>query len=195
MSFFTIWLNGYFRPRRAFGLLRNAPAPLYGIYSIALRSACIALLWMLPRALMRLEPASVPGFPFLSPENYYRHAVWIYPVFEFSRWLLFSAFIHVILRLFRKPTNFDSILNIAGMGSLIVEPAVRLWDWLVFALGWNGNLMFLGLSHAVIAWPWSLVLVAVAYKEILGLRPRWSVPLALVSTLLFIPLAAVFLRP
>jgi Yip1 domain len=195
LGFFQIWQAGYFHPRRAFLALRDKPAPLYGFYAILIRSAFISFLWMLPRALMGLEAPSIPVFPFLTPANYYWHAVWIYPVFEFSRWLLLRALIHVVLRLAGKPSNMDVILNIAGIGSVIIEPVVRVWDWVLFLAGWNGDLMFLGLSHAFLAWPWSMVLIAIGYKELLNIPPRWSVSLGIAVSLLIIPLSVVFLRP
>jgi hypothetical protein len=194
-SFFHIWLNGYFHPKQAFKALSKKPAPFYGLYAILLRGAIISLLWMLPRAIMNLEPMSLPALPFLTSANYYWHAIWLYPVFEFSRWLLFCAFIHLCLRLFKQSSSFDSILNITGMISLMIEPIVRLWDWIVLLLGWNDDLMFLGISHALLAWPWSLVLIAIAYKQILRISPRWSVTVGFLASMLFIPLAMVFLRP
>jgi hypothetical protein len=194
-TFLNIWRTGYLHPRRAFLMLRWAPAPHYGLYGILLRAASVALLWMLPRALMGLQPLSAPGYPFITRSNYYWHALWLYPVFEIGCWLLFSGLIHLMLRLVGKQSSYDAILNISGMSTIIVEPALRLWDWLAFALGWNGNLVFLGVSHILLAWSWGTYLAAVAYQEILGVPPRWSVPLSLLVNLLFIPLAAVFLRP
>lgn len=53
----------------------------------------------------------------------------------------------------------------------------------------------MGVSHALLAWPWGLALIAIAYQESMDIPARWSVPLGLLASVLIIPLAAAFLRP
>jgi hypothetical protein len=101
---------------------------------------------------------------------------------------------HLILRLAGRSNDYDVILNVTGMSAIIIEPVLLAWDWLAYAAGWSQNAVFMGLSHAVIAWPWGLALAAIGLKRLLGLPARISVPLMLLIDLLFMPLAMTFVR-
>ena len=194
MSFIRLWVTGYLHPGRAFEALREKPAPLWGLVAVLLRGAILALLWFLPRARMGLQPSMPSGLAAIPTETYYWSSLWLFPVFELAKWLLLGAVAHLILRLAGKPNDYDAILNVTGVAAIIIEPVLLAWDWIAFAAGWGESAVFMGLSHAVIAWPWGLALAAIGFKKVLGLPARITVPLMLLIDLLFLPLAATFLR-
>ncbi len=195
MSFFRLWLTGYLHPGRAFEALRDKPAPHWGLYGVLLRGLIMGVVWYLPRALMGLRPALAPVLPFPPVESYYWHALWYFPVFELAKWLLLAAIMHLALRLLRLPSDYDVLLNLSGITALIIDPAIRVWDWIVYAAGWSENTVLMGAAHALVFWPWGLALAVIGMRKLLGLPARVVVPLQLLVLALFIPLAATFLRP
>jgi hypothetical protein len=62
-------------------------------------------------------------------------------------------------------------------------------------MGWSDNTVLMGAAHALVFWPWGLALAIIGMRKLLGLPARVVVPLQLLVLALFIPLAAVFLRP
>lgn len=195
MAFIRIWLAGYLHPGRAFEALRDRPAPLYGLYGILLRGLIMDLVWYLPRALMGMRPAIAPTLPFPPSESYYWHALWLFPVFEVAKWLLMGAVMYLVLRLVKLPADYDAILNVEGMATIIIDPVIRVWDWIVFVLGQSENTVLVGAAHALVFWPWGVVLAVIGWRKLLGLPARVTVPLQMLALALFIPLAAIFLRP
>ena len=195
MSFFRLWLTCYLNPGRAFEALRDKPAPLWGLYGMLLRGLIVGMVWYLPRALMGLRPAMAPALPFPPVESYYWHLLWYFPVFEVAKWLLLGAVMHLVLRLARLPNDYDAILNVSGIATVVIDPAIRIWDWIVFAAGWSENTVLMGAAHALIFWPWGIVLFVIGLRKLLGLTARVVVPLYLLTSVLFMPLATTFLRP
>lgn len=96
------------------------------------------------------------------------------------------------MRLTGRPSDFDQILNIVGMATIVVGAFLLLWDWAWFASG-GVTQYFLGISHLAIGL-WAVVIGTIGLKRILGV-PTWlgallnflGIPIAL-------PLGIMFMR-
>ena len=115
-----------------------------------------------------------PVLPFPPVESYYWHALWYFPVFELGKWLLMAAIMHLALRLLRMPSDYDVLLNLSGISVLIIDPAIRIWDWIVYAAGWSDNTVLMGVAHALIFWPWVLRSRLLGCASCWGCRHGWS---------------------
>jgi hypothetical protein len=186
MSFLRVWLAGYYSPVRMIEGLRPAPAPHYGFFGQLLRALMDALLLYFPLALLGLEPPTPSNLTILPTEQYYWHLIWLSPLVLGAEWLISCAFVHVAIRLTGRPSDFDQILNISGMSTLVVGAGLLVWDWMWLALG-GLNQYSLGISHLVISM-WSVALGAIGMKRILGV-PIW---LGALLSILTIPLSMTF---
>ena len=186
MSFVRVWFTGYYNPVKMIEQLRSKPAPHWGFYGQFLRAALDSLLLYLPVALMGRIPPTPSNLSFLSTEQYYGHLIWLTPIILGADWLLASAFTQVVLRLAGRQSDFDQILNIGGMATIVVGAFILVWDWAWFALG-GVNQYFLGISHLAISL-WAVVIGAIGLKRILGV-PIW---LGVILTFLGIPIAMPF---
>jgi hypothetical protein len=193
MSYFRVWYRGYINPSRAFDELKDKPAPLWGFYAELIRGLAASFLYYLPLHLLGDKPIWPSYLTFWSTDRYYEASVFFFPVFELGKWLLLGAVVHLALRLARRKSDFDQILNLNGMIALIVGAAIIPFDWIVIAMI-GRDPMVLGLSHLLIDFGWGLVLAALGYKKLLGL-PYWlGAGLFALSVVLFLPLAMIFVR-
>jgi len=131
-------------------------------------------------------PPTPSNLSFIPTDQYYWGLIWLSPLVLGAEWLLGSAFTHIVLRLSGRPSDFDQILNIVGMATIVVGAFVLVWDWAWFALG-GVNQYFLGISHLVISL-WATVIATIGLKRILGV-PVW---LGALLSLLGIPIALPF---
>lgn len=190
MSFFRVWSLGYYNPAKMIEELRSKPAPQWGFYGQFLRAALDSLLLYLPVALMGRQPPTPSFIPIIPTEQYYGHLIWLSPLVLGAEWLLTSAFIHVVVRLTGRRSDFDQVLNIGGMAAIIVGAFILVWDWAWFALG-GMNQYFLGISHLAISL-WAVAIEALGLKRILGV-PIWlgallgflTIPIALPFGIMF----------
>jgi len=192
MNFFQVWLLGIINPPHAFDELRKKPAPFWGFWAILIRFVGTSTTEILALYLLSRKPFKPSHLTFLSDKNYYLAEMFFLPIFGFGIWLLTSSVVHLILRLGRKPSNFDQILNIVGMGMLIIMPAVWLWDWTMIGLNWY-QMEVMAISHSFFAL-WGVVLHSIGFKRVLGLQTLTSAGLALVIPAVYIPLAIIFVR-
>ena len=186
MSFVRLWFTGYYNPVRMIEQLRSKPAPQWGFYGMLLRAALDSLLLYLPCALMGRIPPEPSNLSLLPTEQYYGHLIWLAPIVLAAVWLLTSAFIHVVLRLTGRPSEFDQVLNITGMSAIVVGAFILLWDWTWVALG-GVDQYFMGISHLIISL-WAVVIETVGLKRLLNV-PIW---LGAILSLLTIPIALPF---
>jgi len=186
MSFVRVWFTGYYNPVKMIEQLRSKPAPHWGFYGQFLRAALDSLLLYLPVALMGRIPPTPSNLSFLSTEQYYGHLIWLSPIILGADWLLASAFTQVVLRLAGRQSDFDQILNIGGMATIVVGAFILVWDWAWFAMG-GVNQYFMGITHLAISL-WAVVIGAIGLKRILGV-PIW---LGVILTFLGIPIAMPF---
>jgi hypothetical protein len=186
MSFIRVWFMGYYNPAKMIEELRSKPAPHWGFYGQFLRAVLDSLLLYLPVALMGRIPPTPSNLSFIPTDQYYWVLIWLSPLVLGAEWLLGSAFTHVVLRLSGRPSDFDQILNIAGMATIVVGAFLLAWDWAWFALG-GVNQYFLGISHLAISL-WATVIATIGLKRILGV-PVW---LGALLSILGIPIALPF---
>jgi hypothetical protein len=192
VGFFRVWLLGYTNPGGFIEELRSKPAPLWGVYGQLGRALGVSLLFYLPLALLGRVPSTPSAIAFLPTESYFATSIVLAPLFIIMQWLLLSAVVHVILRLTRRHSDIDQILNITGMVALVVGAFLILWDWLWVSLKWQ-NLVLLGVSHLIIV-AWAVGITTLGFKRILGV-PAWlGVLLNLLWVLLGEPLGAIFMR-
>jgi len=192
MSFLRVWLLGYHNPAKMMEELRSKPAPQWGFYGELLRAALDSLLLYLPVALMGRVPPTPSNLTIIPTEQYYWHLIWMTPLVLGAEWLLASAFIHVVVRLTGRRSDFDQVLNITGMATIVVGAFLLAWDWAWFALG-GMNQYFLGTSHLVISL-WSVAIEVIGLKRILGV-PIWlGVLLGFLTIPIALPFGIMFMR-
>lgn len=192
MAFLRLWLTAYRSPARFADGLRDKPAPHWGLYAIILRGLIDSLLLYLPVYLMGWQPPTPSYIPIFSTEHYYWTLIFIGPLVFLAHWLLGSALTHVVLRLTRRRSDVDLILNILGMTTLAIATVILAWDWLFIAAGW-GNQYFLGISHLIID-GWGIAITVVAYKRLLGV-PVWLVILlSLLGIATWLPFGMMVMR-
>lgn len=186
MSFIRLWFLGYSRPAKMMEALRTKPAPQWGFYGQFLRSVIDSLVLYLPVAIMGRTPPAPSNISILPTEQYYWHLIWLSPLVLGAVWLLSSAFIHLMVRFVGRRSDYDQVLNIVGMATIVVGASILVWDWLWFALG-GMNQYLLGLTHLAISL-WAVLIEAIGLKRILGI-PIW---LGFLIGFLTIPIALPF---
>ena len=192
MSFVRVWFTGYYNPAKMMEQLRSKPAPQWGFYGMFLRAALDSLLLYLPIALMGFVPPRSSNLSFLPTEQYYGHLIWLAPIVLAAQWLLTSAFVHVVLRLIGRRSEFDQVLNITGMSAIVVGAFILLWDWTWVALG-GVDQYFMGISHLIISL-WAVVLEAIGLKRLLDV-PIWlGAILSFLTIPVAMPLGIMFMR-
>ena len=192
MGFIQVWFTGYYSPQRLIEQLRSKPAPHWGFYGQFLRAALDSLLLYLPAALMGRIPPTQSNLSILPTDAYYWHLIWLSPLVLGAEWLLASAFTHVVLRLGGRRSDFDQILNISGMATIVVGAFLLVWDWVWFALG-GVDQYFMGISHLVISL-WAIVIVSIGLKRILDV-PIWlGALLSFMSIPIAMPFGIMFMR-
>jgi len=192
MSFVQVWFTGYYNPVRMIEELRSKPAPHWGFYAQLLRAGLDSLLLYLPIALLGRRPPTPSNLSFIPTERYYWHLIWLSPLVLGAQWLLVSAFTHVVVRFTGRPSDFDQILNIFGMATIVVGAFILLWDWVWLALG-GVDEYFLGISHLVIDL-WAVVIGTIGLKGILAV-PAWlGALLIFLGVLISLPFGIMFMR-
>ena len=194
MSFTQIWLNLYLHPRKAMDALAQLQTPLYGALYAFIRGLLLALFMYLPFYLLKFEPITPAYLKIFDTPDYFLYAVFIWPIFSLLSWVYLSGVDYVILRLFRYPVNFDQILNLGGLLNLAIGVVILIFDWLMVAINFHSNEIFLGIAHLLIADPWSIALTAIFYKKYFGVPVWLSVLLGILVRILYMPLAMVFIR-
>jgi hypothetical protein len=191
-SFVQVWATGYVSPARMIERLRSKPAPQWGFWAQLLRAVLDSLLVYLPVTLMGRIPPTPSNLSFVSTEHYYRTLLWLTPIVLGAQWLLASAVVHLGLRLSRRPSDFDQILNIVGMAGLVVGAFLIPWDWVWFAIG-GVDQYFLGTSHLIISL-WGTLITVVGLKRILG-APAWlGCVLGILAIAVAVPFGIMFMR-
>jgi len=188
-----LWLQALFRPSQAFEEIKHQPAPHFGLYATLLRCAFIVLIWYLPLSLLGLSPSWSSYLTFVPTETYYAASMVIYPLYNVAFWLLSSSLLHVILRVAKQNSDIDQILNLGGIVGLVFQPVISLSDWAGVALGWHRMPVVLGITHLMID-VLVIVWLAKGFKQILELPIWWGAGLALLATIINVPLAMLFLR-
>jgi len=192
MSFVRLWLTGYVNPSRFIEELRSKPAPHWGFYGQLLRAVMDSLLVYLPLTLMGRIPPTPSNLSFIPTERYYGALIWLGPPVLIAELLLGVSFIHLVLRLLGRRSDFDKVFNIVGMAALVVGAVLIPWDWAWYAIG-GVDQYFLGISHLVIDL-WAILLTVLGLKRILGVPVWLGTALNILSISVSLPLAIMFMR-
>jgi len=192
VAFFRLWLLAYRSPVRFADRLHDKPAPQWGLVAVLLRGLIDSLFLYLPISLMGWQPPTPSFIPIFSTEHYYRTLIFIGPLLFLAHWLLESALMHVVLRLTRRRSDVDLILNILGMTGLAIGAVILAWDWLCISVGW-GNQYLLGISHLLID-TWGIAIAVVAFKRLLGVPVWLGILLQMLGIVTWLPLAMTFMR-
>jgi len=192
MAFVQVWVSGLFNPSRAFEELKGKPAPLWGFLAVLIRFVVTSLTTTLALYLLGREPFYPSFLTFLPTGSYYAVLVFTFPLFGVVTWLLMGAVAYLILRLSRRESDFDQVLNVIGMGMLIPMPVMWLWDWTMIGLD-AYKLPTMAVSHAVVQM-WETGVEAVGLKRVLGLKVSLAIGVAVVINLVYVLMGAIFAR-
>jgi hypothetical protein len=112
------------------------------------------------------------------------------PLLRIAIWLISAAVIHLGLRLAKQACDFDTLLNIGGLGYLITMPFILLPDLLLIVL----NVYWLAeYIHPLVAF-WGAVLSVIGLKKLLAVKTGLAIGLVVLSMAVSIPLLAIFAR-
>jgi hypothetical protein len=193
MNLLELWWTGVLRPGRAFEALRARPAPAWGFRVVLVFNLIISFTTILALLLLGRLPSRPVAVTFIAPEDYYRAEIFFLPVLRLAVWLLGAAVVHLGLRLAGRGSDFDRILNIEGLGYLVVMPFILLSDWIAIALGAYQPAV-LTIGHGGVALLWGILLSVCGLRTLLGVRTGLALALTLVSSAFQIPLLAIFAR-
>ena len=192
MSFIRLWLTGYVNPVKLVDELRLKPAPHWGLLAQLVRAFMDSFLLYLPLSLMGRVPPKPSNLFFIPTEHYYSALIWLSPIVLIAELMMVAAFIHIVLRLTGRHSDFDQIVNISGMAALVVGAFLVPWDWAWFTIG-GVDQNFLGISHLVVDL-WAVLISVLGLKRTLG-APVWLATLLSILALpVNLPLAIMFMR-
>ena len=190
MNLIQLWWTGVTSPRRAFAEIRSRPAPQWGFWIVLVFNLAISVTATLPRYLLGQDILMPSALTFLPDENYLLAEIFFLPPVRVLHWLLSAAVVHLCLRLIRHPGGFDQLLNMCGLGYLIVMPFILVTDWLFIAAGRYDIAEYV--HSLTLLWSW--ILSVIGLNEVLGVKTATGWALAVVGTPLVLPLLAIFAR-
>jgi Yip1 domain len=193
MNYFQLYLAGVFHPARAFDDIRTRPAPLWAFKVVLFFNLLISATSTLARYLLGQNMLMPSALTFLPDEHYLLAQIFFLPVVRMAAWLLNAAIIHLGIRLAGKPSDMDLILNMAGVGYLVIMPYTFLVDWTTIALNAFNSNIIVGL-HGVVDLMWSLALSVIGLRQLLGIETKLALTVSLISSAVGIPLLALFAR-
>ena len=191
-EFLNTWVLGYYYPYRFIENLKDKPAPQWGLAAQILRGLLDAIALYLPLALLGRQPSFPSWFTIIPTKYYYFGEIVIAPVFLICQWLLICTSIHICLRLLRRQSDIDQILNISGMTALVVGTFLIVWDWVFISIG-VGDYIILGISHLLID-IWAIILTVIGFKNILNIPIKLGILLNIIWLILGLLLAMIFMR-
>jgi hypothetical protein len=193
MNTVQLWWNGTVHPKRAYDELRHKPAPLWALRIVVAFNIAISLTTILWRYLLGMQPLLPSWLTFLPTESYFLAEIFFLPVLRVAVWLLAAAIVHVGLRLSGHAGDMDLLLNMGGVGHLVIMPYTFLVDWLSIALStFNFEVVFV--VHGMVDLVWTIALQIVGLRHLFGLSTRLALMLTLISTALVLPLLGIFAR-
>jgi len=192
MNYVKLWFTAYVNPRRFADELKKAPAPSWGFLAALQRGLMDSLLIYLPVYLLGRVPPTPSNLSFIPTEKYYGALIILSPLVLIAELLLSSSLMHLILRLSKRRSDIDILLNISGFIALAIGSVIILWDafWLVV----GGMTQYsMGISHLIID-IWAIAITTVALKRILDV-PAWlGILLNIAGIAVSMPLAIMFMR-
>jgi hypothetical protein len=192
MSYVKLWFTAYINPRKFSDELTTAPAPAWGFFAALQRSVMDSLLIYLPIYLLGRIPPTPSYLSFIPTEKYYGALIFLTPIILLAEWLLSSSLMHLILRLGKRQSDFDKILNISGFVALAIGTVLIAWDALWFMIG--GMTQYsLGISHLIID-IWAIAITTIALKRILKVPVWLGLLLNIIGIAVSMPFAIMFMR-
>ncbi len=190
MNLLQLWSSGVAHPDKAFEELKTKSAPAWGFWVVLTYNLLISTTTLLVLYLLHQPPFLESWLTFLPTENYRLLEMFFLPPLRMLVWIMAAGVIHLGLRLANKASNFDTILNIGGLGYLVIMPFVLFSDWLLIALDayWLAEY-----THPVVT-VWGVILTVIGLKNLLDVKIGLAFVLAIISTVVSIPLLAIFAR-
>jgi hypothetical protein len=114
------------------------------------------------------------------------------PIVLIAGWLLSSSLMHLILRLSKRQSDIDKLLNISGFTALAIGTVIIIWDafWLIA----GGMTQYgLGISHLLID-IWAIAITTIALKRILNVPVWLGILLNIAGVAASMPFAIMFMR-
>ena len=99
------------------------------VYNLLISSTTLLTLYLLCQ-----PPFLESWLSFLPTEKYHFAEMFFLPPLRIAVWLIGAAVIHLGLHLAKQACDFDTLLNIGGLGYLITMPFILLPDWLWIVL-------------------------------------------------------------
>lgn len=189
-SLIKLWWNGVTRPVRAFETLPVLPAPQWGFWVVLVFNLLVSATTLLALYLLGRQPFLESWLTFLPTQNYLLAEIFFLPPLRVWVWLLGAGVTHLCLRLSGHPGGMDTILNIGGLGYLVVMPFILVSDWILIALNAYGLAEY---THPLAA-IWGSVLAVIGLKKLLAVKTGPAVALAVLGFLTTIPFLAIFAR-
>lgn len=190
MNLFQFWWLGLTHPGQAFRELKSKPAPAWGFWVVLVYNLLISSITLSALYLLHRQPFLESWLTFLPTAKYYLAEIFFLPPLRIAVWLISAAVIHLGLRLAKQASDFDTLLNIGGLCTLITMPFILLPDWLCIAL----NAYWLAeYTHPLVAF-WGAVLTVIGLKKLLGVKAGLAIGLVLISMAVSLPLLAIFAR-
>jgi hypothetical protein len=186
------WIYGYINPNKMIDILTVQRSPKIGFFATLLRSLMDSLFLFLPIYFLGRQPSLPSYLSFIKTENYYSFLALIIPFYFILQWLFLSGVLYIILRSLGKKIEFDHLLNIFGLISLVVGFFLILWDW-PWIIARSENYMLLGVTHLIID-IWAIVLAIICLKKIIGIKIWLGVLLNIVWMILALPPAMLIMR-
>jgi hypothetical protein len=192
MTYLKLWFTAYINPRKFSDELANSPAPSWGFFAALQRGLMDSLLIYLPMCLLRRVLPTPSYLSFIPNEKYYGALIVLGPIILLAEWLLSSSLMHLILRLSKRSSNIDKVLNISGFAALAIGTVLVLWDAVWLLVG-GMNQYGLGISHLIIDL-WAVAITTIALKRILKV-PLWlGILLNIIGMIVSMPFAIMFMR-
>jgi hypothetical protein len=102
----------------------------------------------------------------LPTEQYLLAEILFLPTLRIVVWMLGAAVTHLALRLVGHPGGFDQLLNIGGLGYLVVMLFILVSDWLLIVIDRYDIVM---VTHSLVL-PWAMILTVIGLRQLLNVR-------------------------
>jgi hypothetical protein len=187
---FRLWLTGLTAPARAFKAVGDLKSPLWGFLVVLIFNLAISATTLLAQYLLGRPPLMESWLTFLPAKNYLFAEMFFLPPLRVLVWLMGAAVIHLGLRLAGSRSDMDKLLNIGGLGYLVLMPFILVTDWILIGLD---SYRFATWTHPLAAL-WGAVLSVIGLRTLLGTKTWLAVTLTVLSSAAGIAFLAVFAR-
>ncbi|MBM3311821.1 MAG: hypothetical protein FJY80_09960 [Candidatus Aminicenantes bacterium] len=187
-------LDFYWHPRKAMDAVAKFDGPKVGLLFSFGRGVILSLFFYLPFHLLKFKPIT-PALlkPFDTPD-YFLYAAGFWPLFGVLSCVYVSGATYVLFRLCGYRADLDKIINLGGLLDLAIGIVILLFDWLMVAVNFHTDPVFLGFAHIIIADPWSIAVSAIFFRKYFSVPYGLSVVAGILVRILYLPIGVVFIR-